>query len=136
MATHSSVLAWKIPWTEDPGGLLSMGSLRVGTTEQLHFHFSLSCIGEGNGHLLHLSGPDLGHGLDGVHAAVLGQRHGDDLQCVGEGAHGILLQGRALRGHRVTSAYLTAPPAALWGHYRMTPLDRLTQDESSEQAVT
>ena len=29
-ATHSSTLAWKIPWTEDPGGLQSMGSLRVG----------------------------------------------------------------------------------------------------------
>ena len=26
MATHSSILAWKIPWTEDPGGLQSMGS--------------------------------------------------------------------------------------------------------------
>ena len=26
MATHSSVLAWRIPWTEEPGGLLSMGS--------------------------------------------------------------------------------------------------------------
>ena len=30
MATHCSVLAWKIPWTEEPGGLQSMGSLRVG----------------------------------------------------------------------------------------------------------
>ena len=31
MATHSSVLAWRIPWTEEPGGRLqSMGSLRVG----------------------------------------------------------------------------------------------------------
>ena len=29
MATHSSVLAWKIPWTEEPGGLQSMGSQRV-----------------------------------------------------------------------------------------------------------
>ena len=29
MATHSSILAWKIPWTEDPGGLLSMGPQRV-----------------------------------------------------------------------------------------------------------
>ena len=28
MATHSSVLAWKIPWTEEPGGLQSMGSQR------------------------------------------------------------------------------------------------------------
>ena len=29
MAPHSSTLAWKIPWTEEPGGLYSMGSLRV-----------------------------------------------------------------------------------------------------------
>ena len=55
MATHSSTLAWKIPWTEEPGGPQSMGSLRVGTTERLHFHFSLSCIGEGNGNPLQCS---------------------------------------------------------------------------------
>ena len=30
MAPHSSTLAWKIPWTEEPGGLQSVGSLRVG----------------------------------------------------------------------------------------------------------
>ena len=30
MATHSSILAWKIPWPEEPGGLQSMGSQRVG----------------------------------------------------------------------------------------------------------
>ena len=30
MAPHSSTLAWKIPWTEEPGGLHSMGSQRVG----------------------------------------------------------------------------------------------------------
>ena len=30
VATHSSILAWRIPWTEEPGGLLSMGSHRVG----------------------------------------------------------------------------------------------------------
>ena len=30
MATHSSTLAWKIPWTEEPGGLQSLGSLQVG----------------------------------------------------------------------------------------------------------
>ena len=41
MATHSSTLAWKIPWTEEPGGLQSMGSLWSDTTERLHFHFSL-----------------------------------------------------------------------------------------------
>ena len=55
MATHSSTLAWKIPWKEEPGGLQSMGWLRVYTTERLHFHFSLSCIGEGNGNPLQCS---------------------------------------------------------------------------------
>ena len=39
MATHSSILAWEIPWTEEPGGLQSMGLQRVGfdlaTKEQL-----------------------------------------------------------------------------------------------------
>ena len=30
MATHSSILAWKIPWMEEPGGLQSMGSQRAG----------------------------------------------------------------------------------------------------------
>ena len=56
MAAHSSTLAWKIPWTEEPGRLQSMGSLRVGhMTERLHFHFSLSCIGEGNGSPLQYS---------------------------------------------------------------------------------
>ena len=103
MASHSSTLAWKIPWMEEPGGLQSMGSRRVGhnwatslslftfmhwrrkwqptpvflpgesqgrwslvgcrlwghteldTTERLHYHFSLSCIGEGNGNPLQCS---------------------------------------------------------------------------------
>ena len=53
--TPSSTLAWKIPWTEEPGGLQSMASLGVNTTERLHFHFSLSCIGEGNGNPLQCS---------------------------------------------------------------------------------
>ena len=30
MATHSSILAWRIPWTEEPSRLMTMGSLRVG----------------------------------------------------------------------------------------------------------
>ena len=55
MAAHSSTIAWKIPWTEEPGRLQSMGSLESDTTEQLHFHFSLSCIGEGNGNPLQCS---------------------------------------------------------------------------------
>ena len=55
MVPHSSTLAWKIPWMEEPGGLQSMGSLESDKTEQLHFHFSLSCIGEGNGNPLQCS---------------------------------------------------------------------------------
>ena len=49
MAPHFNALAWKIPWTEEPGRLQS------DTTERLHFHFSLSCIGEGNGNPLQCS---------------------------------------------------------------------------------
>ena len=41
MAPHSSVLAWKIPWTEEPGRLQSMGSQRVGHDKRLHFHFTV-----------------------------------------------------------------------------------------------
>ena len=55
MAPHSSTLAWKIPRREEPGGLQSMGSLESDTTERLHFHFSLSCTGEGNGNPLQCS---------------------------------------------------------------------------------
>ena len=33
MATHSSILAWRIPWTDEPGGLQSMGLQRVNATE-------------------------------------------------------------------------------------------------------
>ena len=45
MAPHSDALAWRIPWTEEPGGLPSMGSHRVWHD----WATSLSCIGEGNG---------------------------------------------------------------------------------------
>ena len=53
MAPHSSTLAWKIPWTEEPGGLQSMGSLRV--RHNWVTSLSLSCIGEGNGNPLQCS---------------------------------------------------------------------------------
>src|SRR5574340_1180525 len=55
MAPHSSTLAWKIPWTKEPGRLSPWGLEESDTTEQLHFHFSLSCIGEGNGNPLQCS---------------------------------------------------------------------------------
>ena len=41
MATHSSILAWKIPWTEKPGGLQSMGSQSQTRLSDFTFHFSI-----------------------------------------------------------------------------------------------
>ena len=55
MAPHSSTLAWKIPWTEEPGGLQSMGRQESYMTERLHFDFSFSCIGEETGDPLQCS---------------------------------------------------------------------------------
>ena len=39
METHSSILAWRIPWTEEPGGLQSTGLQRVRHTRKLHSFF-------------------------------------------------------------------------------------------------
>ena len=36
VATHSSILAWRIPWAEKPGGLQSMGSKELDTTKAVH----------------------------------------------------------------------------------------------------
>ena len=49
MATHSSTVARKIPWMEEPGGLQSMGSLRVRHDWATSLSLLFSCIGEGNG---------------------------------------------------------------------------------------
>ena len=49
MAPHSGTLAWKIPWMEEPVGCSPWGCKELDTAERLHFHFSLSCTGEGNG---------------------------------------------------------------------------------------
>jgi len=56
MATHSSTLAWQIPWMEEPGRLQSMESLGVG--HDWVTSLSLSCTGEGNGIPLHCSCPE------------------------------------------------------------------------------
>ena len=72
MAPHSSTFAWKIPWTEEPGGLQAMGSLELHTTERLHFHFSLSCIGEGNGNPLQYSCLENPRDVEASWAAIYG----------------------------------------------------------------
>ena len=45
MATRSSILAWRIPWTEEPGGLQFMGSQRVGHDWATSLHFMTSMSG-------------------------------------------------------------------------------------------
>ena len=55
VAPHSSTLAWKIPGTEEPGRLQSMGSLRVVHDWVTWLSLFLSCIGEGNGNPLQCS---------------------------------------------------------------------------------
>ena len=52
MASHSSTLAWKIHGRKSLVGYSPWGGEELDTTEQPHFHFSLSCIGEGNGNPL------------------------------------------------------------------------------------
>ena len=72
MVPHSSILTWKIPWMEEPGGLQSMGHEESDTTERLHFHFSLSCIGEGSGNPLQCSCLENPRGGGAWWAAVYG----------------------------------------------------------------
>ena len=58
MAIHSNTIAWKIPWTEEPGRLQSMGSQRVGHDWATSLSLSLTFITrEGNGTLLQYSWP-------------------------------------------------------------------------------
>ncbi len=54
MAPHSSTLAWKIPLMEEPWMEVAVHGVSEGWT-RLHFLFSLSCIGEGNGNPLQCS---------------------------------------------------------------------------------
>ena len=44
MVTHSSILAWRIPWTEKPDRLQSMGSQESDTTERLHLHLTTDVL--------------------------------------------------------------------------------------------
>ena len=55
MAPHSRTLAWKTPGPRSLEGWSPWGRWGSDTTERLHFHFSLSCIGEGNGNPLQYS---------------------------------------------------------------------------------
>ena len=72
MATLSSTLAWKIHGLRNLAGYSSRGHEESDTTERLHFHFLLSCIGEGNGNPLQCSGLENPRDRGTCWAAVLG----------------------------------------------------------------
>ena len=72
MATHSSTLAWKIPWMEEPGRLQSMGSQSWTQLSDFTFTFHFSCIGEGNGNPLQCSCLESPRDGGGWWAAVCG----------------------------------------------------------------
>ena len=55
MATHSSILAWRIPWTGQPGGLPPWGCKEPDTTEVTYHACMHACIGKGNGNPLQYS---------------------------------------------------------------------------------
>ena len=55
MATHSSILTWRIPGRRSLVGCRLWGRTESDMTEQLHFHFSHSCTGEGHGNPLQCS---------------------------------------------------------------------------------
>ena len=55
MATHSSTLAWRIPWMEEPGGLQFMGLQRVGHDSDFIFFLSIVPFGEKDGNPLQCS---------------------------------------------------------------------------------
>ena len=69
-------LSKKIPWMEEPGRLQSTGSLESDMTKRLHFHFSLSCIGEGNGNPLQCSCLEIPRDRGAWWAAVSGVAQG------------------------------------------------------------
>jgi len=52
MATHSSTVAWKIPWAKEPGRLQSMGSQRVGYDQATSLHFTSLLLFTYNGSLV------------------------------------------------------------------------------------
>ena len=134
MATHSSTLAWKIPWMEEPGRLQSMGSLESDTTERLHFHFSLSCIGEENGNPLQCSCLENPRDGEAWWAAVYGvtqswtrlkRLNSSSSKCVGNLSTPLLLsyQHSVLSYHHVFALNTDMPPS--WSphsHFSLPPV--------------
>ena len=72
MAIHSSILAWKIPWTEEPGGLQSLGSQESDATERQNRHHHVCIYLQHNEHLLEFKLQEIVKNREAWHVAGLG----------------------------------------------------------------
>ena len=100
MATHSSNLAWKIPWMEEPGGLQSMQLLRVRHDWVTSLSLFTLCIGEGNSNPLQCSCPENPRDRGPWWAAVYGVAESDVTEATWQPQQqqGIKLSGTKVRG--------------------------------------
>ena len=126
MAPHSSTLAWKITWMEEPGRLQSMGSLWVGHDWTTSIDFSLLCIGEGNGNPLQCSCLENPRDRGAWWAAVYGVTQSQtQLKWLSNIANAFLLQTFCIScclllllpwpppAHSLNSAQISPPPGSL-----------------------
>ena len=104
---HPSTLAWKIPWKEEPGGLRSMGSWRVG--HDWASSLSLACIGEGNGNPLQCSCLENPRDGGAWRAAIYGvaQSRTRLKRLRGSSSSSIVVSGSWIRTFSVISTVLT-----------------------------
>ena len=119
MAANSSTLAWKIPWTEEPGRLQSMRLLRVG--HNWGTSLSLSCAGEGNGSPLQCS--CLENPRDGEPGGLpsMGSRSRTRLKWLSNLANHIYplsLMGLHSRGWETFSVSFVIQMVAMWTFWR------------------
>ena len=141
MAPHSSTLAWKSHGRKSLVGCSPWGRKESETTKRLHFHFSLSCTGEGNGNPLQYSCLENPMIRGAWWAIVHGIAKGSDtteqlhfhfsLSCTGEG-HGNPLQCSCLENPRDGGAWW----AAVYGVTQSrTRLKRLSSSSSNYRTV-
>ena len=129
MAPHSSTLAWKIPWIEEPGGLQSLGSLRVG--HDWPTSLSLSCTGEGNGNPLQCSCLENPRDGGAWWAAVCGvaqsrtrlkrlsSSRSSRVQSLGQVFH----TGNSFTSHENSGSYIIIPILEIWDSKKCKWLD-------------
>ena len=117
MATHSSTLAWKIPWMEEPGRLQSMGWLRVRHDWATSLSLFTSCIGEGNGNPLQCSCLENPRDGRAWWAAVYGVAQSrTQLKRLSSSSNSLSRRARslALNWHIITSFYIPLIKPILW----------------------